>query len=86
MNIEEMTPAQLYRRLDWLVEHRRQHERERTAEAAYVRYFCKEERKRVKRELKCRGLPATRPDDTRCYGPACATWQRTGMNNEIQHQ
>lgn len=77
-NLEELTPDQLYKRLDWLSEHRRQHGRGRNEGAAYVRQFCKEERARIKRELKRRKLPATCPDDSRSYGPGQAAWQRAG--------
>ena len=34
--------------------------------------------KRINAELRRRKLPATRPDDGRCYGPGCAKWQNAG--------
>jgi len=34
-------------------------------------------RKKVKAELERRGLPTTRPGDTRVYGPGQALWQKT---------
>ena len=76
--IEEMTAEQLYRRLDWLAEHRRQHGRGNNEGAAYVRDYCKKERKRIKDELGRRDLPATRPGDQRIYGPGAAVWQKAG--------
>lgn len=68
----------LYNRLDWLAEHRRQFGRGRNEGAAYVRDFCKTQRKEAKAELKRLGFPATRPGDERTYGPGNANWQRAG--------
>lgn len=67
---------QLYRALDDLVAYRRSDGCGRSPEAAHVRLYVREERERVKRELERRGLPATRPGDTRAYGPGQAPWQR----------
>lgn len=77
-NLATQTPEQLYALLDDLTEYRRSDGRGRTPEAAYVREYCASERVRVKRELARRGLPATRPGDTRVYGPGVAAWQKAG--------
>lgn len=77
-SIKEMTPSQLYRRLDWLAKHRREYGQGHNEGAVYVRDFCKKERERIKRELKRRELPTTRPGDQRVYGSGAASWQRAG--------
>jgi len=66
----------LYDFLDNLSEYRRANGRGRDEYAAYVRAFCSNERKRVKRELKRRSLPGTRADDARVYGPGKTSWQK----------
>jgi len=71
-------PSDLYEFLDDLTEYRRQYGRGRTEDAAYAREYCKSERARVKSELRRRGLPLTRPGDTRTYGPGQAQWQTAG--------
>lgn len=73
-----LTPAQLYNELDRLTEYRRQHGRGRSPDAAQARHYCNTMRAKVKRELKRLGLPTTRPDDTRAYGPGQAAWQLAG--------
>ncbi len=47
-------------------------------ERMHTRAWARAERKRVRAELKRRGLPTTRPGDTRAYGPGQASWQRVG--------
>lgn len=78
MSLEEMTIEQLYKYLDWLTKHRREHGKGNNEGAAHVRDYCKKERKRVKDELRRRDLPSTRPGDKRVYGPGAAAWQRAG--------
>ena len=74
-----LTPKELYERLDALDAHRRTYGRGRTEGAAYVRNFCKAERKRIRDELRARDKPTTRPGDTRVYGPSqFCKWQRAG--------
>lgn len=68
----------LYTLLDDLAEYRRTDGRGRSEESTYVRGYCDEERARVKVEIRRRGLPGTKPGDTRVYGPGQAAWQRAG--------
>ena len=75
-DLNELTSEDLYQTLDDLTEYRRSDGRGRSMEAAYVREYCKAERKRVKAELKRRSLPGTSSGDTRVYGPGQANWQR----------
>lgn len=80
MDFEEMTPGQLYDKLDRLAEHRRRYGRGHNEGSAYVRDYCKTMRPKVKAELERRGLPITRPDDARRYGPGCAAWQKASQS------
>lgn len=68
----------LYQYLDHLTLFRQKHGRGRNPEAAQARHYCKTMRKQVKAELKRRGLPARKPDDTRTYGPGQTAWQGKG--------
>ena len=77
-DLDALSPADLYDALDDLAAFRRRRGRGRTAEAAHARGVCAAERARVKAELRRRGLRATRPGDTRVYGPGQAGWQRAG--------
>lgn len=79
-DLTTLTEDRLYQVLDDLRDHRERDGRGRTPEAAHVRLFCREEGKRVKAELKRRGLPTSRPDDTRRYGPGRTAWQRAGVS------
>lgn len=72
------TPDELYSALDDLTNYRKRAGRGRSPEAYQVKDYCKAERARVKAELRRRGLPSTRPDDPRVYGPGTACWQRAG--------
>lgn len=53
-------------------------------DASHARWYKREMLKRVNAELKRRGLDATRPGDTRCYGPGCASWQQAGAREAAQ--
>lgn len=77
-NLAEFTIEDLYQTLDDLTFYRQTDGRERSPEAAHVKAYCKAERARIKAELKRRGLPGTKPDDIRTYGPGQASWQRAG--------
>ncbi len=68
----------LYALLDDLTSYRQTDGRGRSEEATYVRDYCETERERVKVEIRRRGLPGTRANDTRIYGPGQAAWQRAG--------
>ena len=74
-DLAALDAGELYDALDALAEYRQAEGRQRTPEAAHVRLYVKEERARVKAELRRRGLPTTRPDDQRAYGPGQAHWQ-----------
>jgi len=75
--LSDYTDEALYNFLDHLVEHRRQHGQGRSPEAYQAHHYCDEMRPKVKAELERRSLPATRPGDTRVYGPGQARWQRS---------
>ena len=77
-DLTALTADQLYDLKDALVIYRSINGRGRTPEAAQVRWYCKEERKRINAELRRRKLPGTRPGDPRVYGPGTAAWQRAG--------
>jgi len=68
--------GELYALLDNLSEYKRAHGRGRSQEAAHARAYCTAERKRVKAELKRRGLKGTRADDARVYGSGKQAWQK----------
>lgn len=80
-DLTKLKPEGLYHALDELSAHRSRYGRGRTPEAAHVRDYCKAERARVKRELRRRELPATRPGDERTYGPGVAWWQRADADH-----
>jgi len=71
----EYTNDQLYQELDRLTLFQRIHGRGHNPDAAEVRHYCKTIRKKIKAELKQRGLPSRRPGDTRVYGPGQTAWQ-----------
>jgi len=68
----EMTNEELYQALRDLDEYRRSDGRGRSPEAAYVRDYVREEKRRVKAELKRRGLPTT---ERTIAVPAGQEWQ-----------
>jgi hypothetical protein len=70
-----MTDSELYHELDRLSLYRQIHGRGRNPEAYQARHYCKTMRRKVRADLRRRGLPARRPEDTRCYGPGQAIWQ-----------
>lgn len=75
MELEEMTPEQLYSFKDRL---KRQRITGRGPEAAYRRWYKWDRLKCINAELRRRGLPATQPGDCRVYGPGGAPWQQAG--------
>lgn len=78
-NLTQSTADELYTMLDELAEYRRTDGRGRDEYTAYVRDFCKTCRAEIKAEIKRRGLPGTKPGDTRVYGPGMAAWQQAGI-------
>lgn len=77
-DLTQLTVVQLYDLRDALDRHQEEHGRGRSEGAAYARGFCRDERKRIKAELKARGEPTTRPGDKRVYGPGQMAWQKAG--------
>ena len=74
-DLPDFTDEELYDFLDRLILHRQRHGRGRNEGAAGVRDYCTKMRRKVKNELKRRGLDGTRPTDCRVYGPGQARWQ-----------
>jgi len=75
---ERQEPEELYAELDRLALYRQTHGRGCTPDAAQARHYCKVMRRKVRAELRRRGLPGTRPGDPRAYGPGQAKWQGNG--------
>lgn len=69
------TDDHLYQELDRLTLYRQVHGRGCTPDAAQARHYSEVMRDKAKAELRRRGLPGRRPDDTRVYGPGQAAWQ-----------
>ena len=60
--LKGMDAESLWTLLDQLTNYRRMYGRGRSEEAAYVRHYCKAERRRIKEVLKRLCLPPSRPD------------------------
>lgn len=60
-NLEQASPEKLYQALQVLENYRQREGMGQTAESAHVRQSCKTQRRRIKRELRRRGLPVCPP-------------------------
>ena len=74
-DLADYTDDELYEYKDRI---KRERVKGRGPDAAHRRWYKKEMLKRINADLKRRKLPATRPGDTRRYGPGCAPWQGAG--------
>jgi len=76
-DLSNYTDEQLYDELDKIGVKKARLPQIRDQYTQYTRNCYKAEQAQIKAELKRRGLPVTRPGDTRVYGPGQARWQKT---------